>query len=123
MKSVNVKLFAIKHKLIEKLTKSLNADKELIKNGAELTQTKYAKIQLVECTKSTLDKDKVKELCNKYGIDISTLEKATTYKRLDIDNISTEVTDIVDNVFNTLDNDNTDKAVSRIAASINKSIK
>lgn len=117
MKTVNVRLFALKHKLIEKLTKSLNADKDAIKNGAKLTMEKFAKIQIVDCTRTTLDKSKVQELATKYGIDMATLEKTTDYKRIDIDNIATDIDDKVNDILETLENSN-DKVISKAASKV-----
>ena len=112
MKTVNAKLFALKHRLIEKLTKSLNDDKDAIKNGAKLTMEKFAKIQIVECTRITIDKNKVQELATKYGIDMTTLEKTTNYKRIDIDNIATDVDNKVNDILEILQNNN-DKVIAK----------
>lgn len=117
MKTVNAKIFALKYWLAKKLKTSLEADKTAMKNGAKITFNDYCKIQIVDCTKSTLDKTKVQKLCDKYGIDITTLEKATNYQRIDIDNIPTEVEEKVTNMLNTLENDN-DKVVTKVASAV-----
>ena len=77
-----------------KVQKNWVKDKKALKEGATITRKDYCKIQLVNCTKSTLDKAKVLELCNKYGVDIATLENTTEYIRIDIDNVPTESWDM-----------------------------
>ena len=44
MKTVNAKLFALKYKLFTILDKSLKADKNAIKEGANITFNNYCKI-------------------------------------------------------------------------------
>lgn len=120
-KTVNAKLYALKHTLYKRLEKSLDNDKNLIKEGAKLTFKDYCKIQLVPCTKTTLDKNKVKELCDKVGIDISTLEKHTDYYRIDIDNIPEETNIRVENIINNLETDN-DRIIARAASAIKEKV-
>lgn len=117
MKTVNAKLFALKHKLIKVLNTSLENDKKALKEGATITRKDYCNIQLVNCTKTTLDKTKVQELCNKYKIDITTLENTTNYIRIDIDNVPNEINDKVENIIQTLENDN-DKDIKRVASKV-----
>lgn len=115
-KSVNAKIFALKYKLVKVLNASLEKDKTALKEGAKIAFNNYCKIQIVECSKSTLDKSKVQNLCDKYGVDISTLLNTTNYKRIDIDNVPTEVDDKVNEVLNTLENDSNDKNIKRVAS-------
>jgi hypothetical protein len=117
MQKVNAKLFALKYKLLKVLTNSIEKDKNALKEGAEITYKDYCKIKLVECTKTTLDRSKVLEICDKYGVDISTLEKTTKYQRLDIDNIPTEVDDKVEDIFNTLEDSN-DRVIAKVASKV-----
>ena len=114
MARVNAKILALKYKLFKRLKDSLEKDKDAIKNGAEITFKDYCKIQVVDCEKSTLDETKVQALCNKYGIDITTLKKTTHYKRLDIKNVPTEVDNKVRDIFNTLEDSN-DKVIAKVA--------
>ena len=44
MKKVNAKWFAFKYKLLKRIETSLNNDKELIKNGAEIAFKDYCKL-------------------------------------------------------------------------------
>lgn len=117
MVTVNAKLFALKHMLLKTLEKSLNKDKDLIKSGATITYNDYCKIQTIDCSKTTLDRSKVLEICDKYGIDIATLEKTTTYQRLDIDNVPTEITNKVEDIFSILEDTN-DKLIARVASKV-----
>lgn len=117
MAKVNARLFALKYKLLKKLDASVEKDKTAIKNGAEITFKDYCKIQIVECSKSTLDKTKVEKICSKFGIDIATLEKTTNYLRIDIDNVPTEVNDKVEQVFTILEDSN-DKDIKRVASKV-----
>ena len=89
MAKVNAKIFALKYKLMKKLETSLNKDKELIKEGAEITFKNYCKIQIVE----------------------------THYKRIDIDNIPIEIDQKVNDIFNTLE-DSQDKDIKRVASKV-----
>ena len=114
MATVNAKVLALKHALFKRLKDSLDKDKDAIKNGAEITYKDYCKIKIVDCEKPTLDETKVQELCDKYGIDITTLKKTTHYKRLDIRNIPTEVDDKVEDIFNIL-KDTNDKIITKVA--------
>lgn len=117
MKTINAKLFALKYKLLKKLNASLEKDKEAIKNGAKITFEDYCKIQIVKCSKPTLDKGKVQEICNKYGIDITTLEKTTNYLRIDVDNVPTEIDSKVDSILDTLEDSN-DRDIRRVASKV-----
>lgn len=117
MKNVNAKLFALKYKLLKKLDASIEKDKKAIKEGANITFKYYCKIQLVECTRTSLDKTKVEELCNKFEVDVTTLEKTTSYLRIDIDNIPTEVDNKVDEIFTTLEDSN-DRDIKRVASKV-----
>ena len=57
MAKVNAKILALKYKLEKALQKSIEKDKEAIKNGAEITFKDYCKIQVVECTRATYSKE------------------------------------------------------------------
>lgn len=118
MKKVNAKLFALKHALIKVLTKSLEVDKNAIKEGAEITFKDYCKIQIVECTKETLDKSKVKAICEKYGIDINTLMTKTSYKRIDVDFVPVDTLNEVNDVLDTLEKYTEDKNTKRVASKV-----
>jgi len=117
MKTVNAKIFAIKHLLIKKLNASLEKDKNAIKEGAKITFENYCKIQVVDCTKTTFDKDKIEAFAKKHKIDISTLQKTTNYSRIDIDNVPIEVDDKVNQILDTLEDDN-DREVVRVASAV-----
>ena len=116
-KTINAKIFALKHKLWSVLDKSLKADKNAIKEGAKITFNDYCKINVAECTKATLDKDKVQILCDKYNIDITTLEKTTKYLKIDVSNVPTEVDTKVNEMLATLENSN-DNITKRAASSV-----
>jgi hypothetical protein len=117
MKTVNAKWLAFKYKMAKKLSASVEKDKKAIKEGAKITFERYCNIKQVECTRTSLDKTKVQELCNKYDIDITTLEKATNYIRIDIDNIPNEIDLQVEQAFNTLENSNS-KVISKVASKV-----
>ena len=114
MKKVNAKIFALKYKLLKKLEASIKLDKEAIKNGAEITFKEYCNIKIVNCEKPIFDKDKIQLICDKYKIDIATLQKVSEYQRIDVDNVPTEVADKVENIFTTLEDSN-DKDIKRVA--------
>lgn len=116
MKKVNVKLFAIKYKLLQKLTKSLEKDKEAIKNNAELTMTKYAKIKLVECTKKSYSKEVQQEL-EEYAKSKGYEKQETKYTRLEIDNINEDIDHKVDEILATLEDSN-DRDIKRVASKV-----
>ena len=114
MAKINAKIFALKHTLFKTLENSLKSDKEAIKNGVEIAHKDYCKIQVVDCEKSILDEAKVLELCDKYGVDITTLKKTTHYQKVDVKNVPTEVNNKVENIFNMLEDSN-DKIISKVA--------
>ena len=116
MKKVNAKIFALKYKLMKKLETSLDNDKELIKNGAEITFKNYCKIQIVECTKASYSKEDQKKL-DEYAKANLISKQITHYKRIDIDNIPIEIDQKVDNIFNTLE-DSQDKDIKRVASKV-----
>ena len=116
MKKVNAKIFALKYKLMKKLETSLDNDKELIKNGAEITFKNYCKIQIVECTKASYSKEDQKKL-DEYAKANLISKQITHYKRIDIDNIPIEIDQKVNDIFNTLE-DSQDKDIKRVASKV-----
>ena len=115
-KTVNAKIFALKYKLLKKLTDSLNKDKDLIKDGAKITFNDYCKIQVVDCTRTSYSKEDQAKL-DEYAQKNLISKQIIHYKRIDIDNIPIEVDDKVDNIFNTLENTQ-DKEIKRVASKI-----
>lgn len=116
MVKVNAKLFALKYKLLKKLNASIEKDKEAIKNGAEITFKDYCKIQLVECQRASYTKEAQKML-DEYAQEIGLAKAVTTYTRIDIDNIPTEIDDKVEQIFTTLEDSN-DKDIKRVASKV-----
>lgn len=116
MKKVNAKIFALKYKLMKKLDTSLNKDKELIKEGAEITFKNYCKIQIVECTKASYSKEDQKKL-DEYAKANLISKQITHYKRIDIDDIPVEVDNQVDEIFNTLENSQ-NKIIQKVASKV-----
>lgn len=116
-KTVNAKIFAIKYKLLKKLTDSLNKDKDLIKDGAKITFNDYCKIQVVDCTKASYSKDDQAKL-DEYAQKNLISKQITHYKRIDIDNIPIEVDEKVDNIFNTLEQETNDKETKKVASKL-----
>lgn len=117
--TINAKLFALKYKLVERLAKSLENDKSAIKGGAKLTFDKYCRIKVVDCNRSTLNKSKLVDLCNKYGVDINTLYTQTRYQRVDIDGIPSSVDNKVDEIFHSLLETSNDNYVVKLASKVN----
>ena len=117
MKTVNAKIFALKYKLLKKLTDSLNKDKDLIKDGAKITFNDYCKIQIVDCTKASYSKDDQKKL-DEYAQKNLISKQITHYKRIDIDNIPIEVDEKVDNIFNTIEQETNDKETKKVASKL-----
>lgn len=117
MAKVNAKIFALKYKLMKKLETSLNKDKELIKEGAEITFKNYCKIQIVECTKASYSKEDQKKL-DEYAQKNLISKQITHYKRIDIDNIPIEVDEKVDNIFNTIEQETNDKETKKVASKL-----
>lgn len=120
-KTVNAKIFALKYKLLKKLTDSLNKDKDLIKEGTRITFNDYCKIQLVECTKASYSKEAQAKL-DEYAKANLISKQITHYKRIEIDNIPIEVDDKVNEILNTLE-DNQDKDIKRVASKLNNTSK
>ena len=116
MKKVNAKIFALKYKLLKRLETSLNNDKELIKNGAEITFKDYCKIQVVECTKASYSKEDQKKLDEYAKVNLIS-KQITHYKRIDIDNIPVEIDQKVNDIFNILE-DTQDKDIKRVASKV-----
>ena len=116
-KTVNAKIFALKYKLLKKLTDSLNKDKDLIKDGAKITFNEYCKIQVVDCTKASYSKDDQKKL-DEYAQKNLISKQITHYKRIDIDNIPIEVDEKVDNIFNTIEQETNDKETKKVASKL-----
>ncbi len=115
-KTVNAKWFAFKYKLLKRIETSLNEDKELIKNGAEITFKNYCKLQVVECTKASYSKENQKKL-DEWAEKNCIAKQITHYKRIDIDNIPVEIDQKVNDIFNTLE-DSQDKDIKRVASKI-----
>ena len=116
MKIVNAKLFALKYKLLKKLNASLEKDKEAIKENAKITFDKYAKIQIVECTKKSYskeDQEKLEEYAKSKGYE----KQETKYLRIDIDNIPEEVDTKVDEILTMLEDSN-DKMIKKVASKV-----
>lgn len=116
MKTVNAKIFAIKYKLAKMLNASLEKDKNAIKEGAKITRNDYCKIQIVECTKKSYTKE-AQEIIDKFAKEKGFEKQETKYIRIDIDKIPTEVDDKVNEIINTLENDN-DKDIKRVASKV-----
>ncbi len=117
MKTINAKIFALKYKLLKKLTNSLNKDKDLIKEGAEITFKNYCKIQVVDCTKASYSKDDQKKL-DEYAKANLISKQITHFKRVEIDNIPIEVDDKVDNIFNIIEQNTEDKDTKKVASKL-----
>jgi len=116
MKIVNAKLFALKYKLLKKLNASLEKDKEAIKENAKITFDKYAKIQVIECTKKSYSKEDQEKL-DKFAQENGMVKQETKYIRIDIDNIPTEVDEKVDEILEYLE-DNNDKLIKKVASKV-----
>lgn len=116
MKNVNAKLYAIKYKLLQKLTKSLDKDKEAIKNGAKITFDKFAKIQVVECTRKSYTKE-AQEIIDKFAEEKGLEKVETKYLRVDIDNIDNSIEEVADKIINELEDSN-DKLIQRVASKV-----
>lgn len=116
MAKVNAKIFALKYKLMKKLETSLNKDKELIKEGAEITFKNYCNIKIVECTKASYSKEAQAKL-DEYAKANLISKQITHYKRIDIDDIPVEVDNQVDEIFNTLENSQ-NKTIQKVASKV-----
>ena len=116
MKSVNLKFLAFKYKLAKRLNASIEKDKNAIKEGATITFKDYCKLQLVECTKKSWSKE-AQTIAEKHLTDLGFEKQETKYIRIDIDNVPTEIDNEIDNVLNTLEN-NDNKIVTRVASAV-----
>ena len=116
MKTINAKLFALKYKLLKKLNASLEKDKEAIKENAKITFDKYAKIQIIECTKKSYSKEDQEKL-DKFAQENGIVKQETKYLRIDIDNIATEIDEKVDEILEYLE-DNNDKLIKKVASKV-----
>lgn len=116
MKTINAKLFALKYKLLKKLNASLEKDKEAIKENAKITFDKYAKIQIVECTKKAYSKEVQQEL-EEYAKSKGYEKQEIKYLRIDIDNIPEEVDEKVDEILTMLEDSN-DKMIKKVASKV-----
>lgn len=116
MKTINAKLFALKYKLLKVLTNSLEKDKNAIKEGATITRKDYCKIQLVNCTKKSYSKEDQEKL-DKFAQENGIEKQETTYIRIDIDEIPTEIDDKVNEILTTLEDSN-DKDIKRVASKV-----
>ena len=121
MKTVNAKIFALKYRLMKKLETSLNKDKDLIKEGAEITFKNYCNIKIIDCTKTSYSKEDQVKL-DEYAKANLISKQITHFKRIEIDNIPIEVDDKVDNIFNILENTQ-DKEIQRVASKLNNTSK
>lgn len=117
MKNINLKLFALKYKLLQILTKSLEADKKAIKEGANITFKDYCEIKIIECSRSTYSKEDQMKL-DEYAKanDIHKIE--TKYIRIDIDKIPIEVDEKVNNLLQTLEDNANDKNIKKVASKL-----
>ena len=120
-KTVNAKIFALKYRLMKKLETSLNKDKDLIKEGAEITFKNYCNIKIIDCTKTSYSKEDQVKL-DEYAKANLISKQITHFKRIEIDNIPIEVDDKVDNIFNILENTQ-DKEIQRVASKLNNTSK
>ena len=118
MKTVNAKLFAIKYKLLQKLTKSLEKDKEAIKNNAKITFQEFAKIQIVECTRKSYTKE-AQQLIDKFAEENGLEKVETKYLRVDIDNINQSAEDTANRILEELEDSN-DRLIKRVASKVAK---
>lgn len=116
MQKVNAKIFALKYKLLKVLTNSIEKDKNAIKEGAEITYKDYAKIQLIDCVRTSYSKEDQKKL-DEYASKMLISKQVTHYTRIDIDNIPTEVDDKVNEILDTLENNN-DKVIAKAASKV-----
>ena len=114
MKTVNAKLYAIKYRLKKLLEESITKDNEAIKNGATLTMQKYAKIQVVKCTRKSYTKEQqaiLDEIAKEKGFE----KQETEYLRIDIDSIDPQVDTEVGHIISTIEAD--DNATAKRVAS------
>lgn len=118
MKTVNALLYAVKYLLKKKLSASLEKDNEAIKNGAEITFSKYANIHVVECTRKDFSKED-KEVLEKYAEKKGMTKQETTYLRVDVDNIDPQVEGKVNAILEELEDSN-DKTTRRVASKVVK---
>lgn len=116
MKKVNAKIFALKYRLLKKLTASIEKDKNAIKDGAEITFKDYCKIQVVDCTKTSYSKEDQEKL-DKFAKDNLISKQITHYKRIDIDNVPTEIDNKVEEIFTMLEDSN-DKDIRKVASKV-----
>ena len=113
MQKVNAKIFALKYKLIKVLTASIEKDKKAIKEGADITFKDYAKIQVVECTRTSYSKEDQAKL-DEYATKMCIAKQVTHYTRIDIDNIPQEVDDKVNEILE----DSNDKVIAKVASKV-----
>lgn len=116
MQKVNAKIFALKYKLLKVLTNSIEKDKKALKDGAEISFKDYAKIQLIDCTRTSYSKEDQAKL-DEYATKMCIAKQVTHYTRIDIDNIPQEVDDKVNEILNTLEDSN-DKVISKVASKV-----
>ncbi len=116
MKMVNAKLFAIKYKLLQMLTKSLDSDKDAIKEGAKITFNDFAKIKVVECSKKSYSKE-AQKMIDKFAEEHKLEKIETKYLRVEIDNISIEAEEKAKEILEELEESN-DKLIKRVASKV-----
>ena len=117
MKTINAKIFALKYKLLKKLTESLDRDKNAIKEGAKITFNEYCKIQLVDCTRTSYSKDDQKKL-DEFAQKNLISKQITHYKRIDIDGIPIEIDEKVNDIFNIIEQNTEDKDTKKVASKL-----
>ncbi len=116
MKMVNAKLFAIKYKLLQMLTKSLDSDKDAIKEGAKITFNDFANIKVVECTKKSYTKE-AQAMLDKYAKENGLEKVETKYLRVEIDHIDTIAEETANKILLELEDSN-DKLIKRVASKV-----
>jgi len=117
MQTVNTKLYTIKYKLKKLLEASIAKDNEAIKNGATITFKDYANIKTVDCTRKSWSKE-AQAIADEYLTKLGYEKQATTYVRIDVDNIDSEADTIVDNILAILENDNNNNIIKRVASKV-----
>ena len=116
MAKANAKILALKYKLEKALQKSIEKDKKALKEGAEISFKDYAKIQLIDCTRTSYSKEDQAKL-DEYAAKMCIAKQVTHYKRIDIDEVPTEVDNKVQDIFNTLEDSN-DKVIAKVASKV-----
>lgn len=116
MKTVNAKLYAIKYKLAKLLKASIDKDNEALKEGAKITFDKFAKIQLVECTRKSYSKE-AQEIIDKFAQEKGLVKVETKYIRVDVDNIDKTAEETAEKIIKELE-ESEDKNIKRVASKV-----